>query len=99
MRGFIFLEFLVAAFLLLSTVNVAMLVCASSAHSISKDFLFFTALTAQQSYSAWKIADNVITPDAFQRSLQYLPEAVLHTADPVRICWSYLALQECVGGT
>jgi hypothetical protein len=96
MRGFIFLEFLVAAFLLLSTLTLIFGLCQSSTDAVSDNFLYFSALTAKKSYLNWQIAGAEVLPPEFKRSIRYLPNVQISGGNDAKICWKYLGKASCV---
>ena len=95
MRGCIFIDFLVAAALLLSTTFVAIGAACNSGNISLKNFLYFTALCARNSASAWVKQQSSRLPTAWSQTIRYLPHVSTTKAMPPAICWQYLGKREC----
>ena len=95
MRGFIFIDFLIAAVLLLTTVVVVVTVCCHATATILKNFLYFDAMSAHSSLLVWQIAGKSVVPEIWSHSVSHLPKfTVTYGVDP-KLCWQYLGAQEC----
>ena len=95
MRGFIFIDFLIAAALLLTTATLAVgIASAASARLIGK-FLYFQAMTAHNSLLIWHPASDGVAAQLWSQSIRYLPHATVESTSSAKLCWRYLRKLEC----